>query len=54
MSKKGGKAETFEVGCPCCGAVLKVDAGMGAVISHVAPVKPRMFTDLEGAAQAMR
>lgn len=54
MAKKGGKTETFEVGCPCCGAVLKVDAAMGAVISHVAPVKPRMFADLEGAAQAMR
>lgn len=52
MSKK--KAETFEVGCPCCGAVLKVDPSIGAVISHVAPVKPKMFADLEGAAQAMR
>jgi hypothetical protein len=54
MSKKSGKAESFEVGCPCCGAVLKVDPGMHAVISHVAAVKPRMFADLEGAAQAMR
>ncbi len=53
MAKKP-KIETFEVGCPCCGAVLKIDAGMGAVISHVAPIKPKMFADLEGAAQAMR
>lgn len=53
MSKKA-KSETFEVGCPCCGAVLKIDAGIGAVISHVAAVKPKMFADLEGAAQAMR
>lgn len=54
MGKKGGKAEVFEVACPCCGAVMKVDSGMHAVISHVAPVKPKMFADLEGAAQAMR
>lgn len=53
MAKKA-KSETLEVGCPCCGAVLKIDAGMGAVISHVAPIKPKMFADLEGAAQAMR
>jgi hypothetical protein len=54
MSKKSGKSETFEIGCPCCGAVLKVDSGMHAVISHTAAVKPKMFADLEGAAQAMR
>src|ERR1041384_2605946 len=54
MSKKSGKAETFAGACPCCNAVLKIDAGMGAVISHVAPLKPKMFADLEGAAQAMR
>lgn len=54
MSKKSGKAETFEVGCPCCGAALKIDPGMRAVISHVAPIKPKMFADLETAAQAMR
>jgi len=32
MSKKSGKAQTLEIGCPCCGAVLKIDTGMGAVI----------------------
>lgn len=54
MGKKSGKAEIIEIGCPGCGAVLKIDAGMGAVISHVAPIKPKMFADLETAAQAMR
>jgi ribulose kinase len=54
MSKKSGKAETIEIACPCCNAVLKIDTGMGAVISHVAAVKPKMFADLETAAQAMR
>ncbi len=54
MAKPAKAAPAFEVGCPCCGAVLKIDPGMQAVISHVAAVKPKMFADLEGAAQAMR
>jgi hypothetical protein len=54
MSKKSGKSEAFEVGCPCCGAALKIDPSVRAVISHVAAVKPKMFADLEGAAQSMR
>lgn len=47
-------SQPFEVGCPCCGAVLKVDPGTHAVISHVAPIKPKMFADLDAAAKAMR
>jgi len=47
-------SQPLEVGCPCCGAVLKVDPGTKAVISHVAPIKPKMFADLDAAAKAMR
>jgi len=47
-------SEPFEVGCPCCNAVLKVDPDTKAVISHVAAVKPKMFNDFEAAAKAMR
>lgn len=50
----GKKDDAFEVGCPCCGAVLKVDAASHGVISHVAPIKPKMFSDLEAAAKAMK
>jgi hypothetical protein len=46
--------EPFEVGCPCCNAVLKIDPETKAVISHVAAVKPKMFNDFEAAAKAMR
>src|SRR5215813_14838181 len=52
MSKSS--TETFEVGCPCCGAVLKVDPETRAVISHVAPIKPKTFADFDAAAKAMR
>jgi hypothetical protein len=44
----------FEVTCPCCGAVMKVDIATHAVIAHTAPVKPRMFNDIEEAARAMK
>ena len=44
----------FDVTCPCCGAVLKIDPATHAVISHVAPVKPKMFQDMEEAARAMK
>lgn len=44
----------YEVTCPCCGAVLKVDSSTHAVISHTAPVQPKTFADMEAAAKAMR
>lgn len=44
----------FEVTCPCCNAVLKVDAQTKAIISHTAAVKPKMFEDIEAAARAMK
>jgi hypothetical protein len=48
------KIEPFEVGCPCCGAVLKVDAEARAVIAHTPPARPKTFNDFEEAARAMR
>jgi molecular chaperone DnaK (HSP70) len=48
------RESSFDVTCPCCGAVLKVDSATQAVISHVAPVKPKMFQDMEEAARAMK
>jgi hypothetical protein len=48
------KKSSFDLTCPCCGAVLKVDPETRAVISHVAPVKPKMFNDLDEAAKAMK
>jgi hypothetical protein len=53
MAKNPAKP-AFEVGCPCCGAVLKVDVETQAVIAHTAPVKPKTFADLEEAARSMK
>jgi ribulose kinase len=48
------KVPNFEVTCPCCNAVLKIDVETRAVIAHTAAVKPKMFNDMEAAAKAMR
>jgi hypothetical protein len=52
--KMAAKKPNFDLTCPCCGAVLKVDSETEAVISYVAPVKPKMFNDLDDAARAMK
>lgn len=52
MAKKN--PPEFEVTCPCCSAVLKVDSATRAVISHTPAVKPKTFADMEAAAKAMR
>jgi ribulose kinase len=51
MSKK---LPNFDVTCPCCSALLKVDSEARAVIAHTAAVKPKTFNDMEAAAKAMR
>jgi hypothetical protein len=48
------KDKTFEVACPDCGAMLKIDAVTGVLVSHTPAPQKRMFEDLETAAQAMR
>ena len=48
------RPKQFEVTCPCCNAVLKVDGQTGAVIAHTAAVRPKTFADMEEAARAMK
>ena len=50
----GKNSSLFEVTCPCCNAVLKIDPDTKAVIAHTAAVKPKMFNDMEEAARAMK
>ncbi|MEO6119779.1 MAG: hypothetical protein ABIP12_03740 [Terriglobales bacterium] len=52
MSK--AKFEPFEIGCPCCSALIKVDPENRAVIGHTPPVRPKTFQDFEEATRAMR
>ncbi len=43
-----------EVLCPCCGAVLSVDAELGKVLHHQAPPKHEKAPDLDHAAQLLK
>lgn len=36
----------FDVECPCCQAVLKIDPETRAIIAHTVPEKPRPIEDL--------
>jgi ribulose kinase len=47
-------SQPFEVTCPCCNALLKIDPETRAVIGHTAAVVPKTFNDLEAAARAMK
>jgi|SRR5271168_564302 len=48
------KDKVFEITCPDCGAMIKVDAATGVVVSHTSAPRKRTFEDLEAAAKAMR
>jgi hypothetical protein len=50
----GKGPSNFEVGCPCCGAVLKIDAATHGVIAHTPPPRVKTFNDLDEAAKAMK
>jgi len=45
---------TFEVACPDCGGLLKIDAATRSVIAHTSAPRKKTFEDFESAARAMR
>ncbi len=44
----------FDVTCPDCGGVLRIDPATRAVIAHTPAPRKRTFEDFETAARAMR
>jgi hypothetical protein len=44
----------FELLCPCCGARLKVDPELKAVIAHEAPKVPRKFETVDAAIEGLK
>ena len=46
--------EPFDVVCPCCHARLRVDAEMGAVLSHEPPPEERTVKDLSQAVMGLK
>lgn len=45
---------TFDVACPDCGAMLKIDASTHLVIAHTPAPRKRTFEDLDQAARHLR
>jgi len=45
---------TFEIACPDCGAMLKIDASSRTVIAHTPAPRKRTFEDLDQATRAAR
>jgi hypothetical protein len=46
--------DMFDITCPDCGGVLRVDAKLRTVVSHTPAPRKRTFEDFETAARAMR
>jgi hypothetical protein len=46
--------EVFEISCPDCGAMIKVDPVTHAVIAHTPAPRKKMFEDFGEAAKALR
>ena len=46
--------EIFEVSCPDCAGILRIDARLRTVVSHTSAPRKRTFDSLETAARAAR
>jgi hypothetical protein len=49
----GKSSNAFDVTCPDCGAILKIDPETHAILSHIPAPRKRTFEDFETAARAM-
>jgi predicted nucleotide-binding protein (sugar kinase/HSP70/actin superfamily) len=47
-------ANQFEVECPCCGATLKVDATVEAVLSHKEKPRPKTINDISSGLEKLK
>lgn len=48
------QSNIFEVSCPDCGAMLKIDAVTHAVIAHTPAPRKKTFEDFEAATRALK
>ncbi len=53
-ANKNKSGEIFDIVCPDCGGMLKIDASTRSVIAHTPAPRKRTFEDLEAAARGMR
>ena len=50
----GFSDQPFDVTCPDCGGILKIDPVSRAIIAHTSAPKKKMFEDFGEAAKALR
>jgi hypothetical protein len=53
-AKNKNENQIFDVVCPDCGGMLKIDTATRAVIAHTPAPRKRTFEDLEAAARGKR
>jgi hypothetical protein len=51
---KAKPLKPFDITCPDCGAILRVDPETRGILSHTPAPRKRTFEDFESAAKAMR
>jgi hypothetical protein len=54
MSERQRGSNKLEVVCPCCSAILTVDAELGRVLHHQAPPQQEAAPDLARAAELLK
>jgi hypothetical protein len=50
----GMSDQPFDVTCPDCGGILKIDPVSRSIITHTSAPKKKMFEDFSDAARALR
>ncbi len=53
-SRNKNDSQIFDIVCPDCGGMLKIDGATRSVIAHTPAPRKRTFEDLEAAARGMR
>ncbi len=48
------KPSIFEVECPCCGATLKIDPQVKAILSHTEKPRPKTLDDISTGVQRLK
>ena len=51
---EGMPDEVFETDCPCCGAILEIDASNQVILSHQVPAAETTTRDLREAVQQLK
>lgn len=54
MAHQNNLSEAFDISCPECGGMLRIDPETRSVLAHTPAPQKRTFEDFETAARAMR